>query len=154
MNPMHTNINCSPVMGYELIIYEGKEKGGMRPFKFAESAEGILVRDRKVGPAELALMPKLKVIVRYGVGYDNIDLEAARERSVRVANVQGYANHSVSDHALALMFACTRNLQGKRTRILWRSSQERDPGIAKPYPGHHRSWQDRESAGPEGHLPL
>ncbi|MFH0758125.1 MAG: C-terminal binding protein [Bacteroidota bacterium] len=101
-------------LGYELIIYEGEEKGGRRPFEFAGSAEGILVRDRKVGPAEMALMPKLKAIVRYGVGYDNIDLEAARERSIRVSNVQGYASHSVSDHALALMFACTRNLQGKR----------------------------------------
>jgi len=48
------------------------------------------------------------------VGYDNIDLEAARERQIRVANVQGYANHSVSDHAMALMFACTRNLLGNR----------------------------------------
>jgi len=100
--------------GYELIIFQGKEKGGTRLFEFAKDAEGILVRDRKVGPAELELMPHLKAIVRYGVGYDNINLEAARERSIRVANVQGYAIHSVSDHALALMFACTRNLQANR----------------------------------------
>jgi len=97
-------------LGYDLMVYQGEEKEGRSAFEFAKDAEGILVRDRKVGRSELVLMPKLKVIVRYGVGYDNIDLEATRARSIRVANVQGYGNHSVSDHALALMFSCTRNL--------------------------------------------
>ena len=59
-------------------------------------------------------MPDLKAIVRYGVGYDNIDVDAARKKNIRVANVQGYGNHSVSDHALALMYALTRDLEGSR----------------------------------------
>lgn len=100
--------------GYELIIFEGERLSGDQAFQFAKNAEGILVRDRKVGAREMDQMPLLKAIVRYGVGYDNINLEAARERKIRVANVQGYANHSVSDHAMALMFACTRNLMGNR----------------------------------------
>lgn len=49
--------------------------------------------------------------MRYGVGYDNIDLDAASARGILVCNVQGYANHSVSDHALALMLACVRSLR-------------------------------------------
>ncbi len=60
--------------------------------------------------------PNLKAIVRYGVGYDNIDLDAAKRHGVRVANVQGYANHAVSDHALALLLSCSRLLPlGQRT---------------------------------------
>ena len=98
--------------GYELFIARGKEEGGTHPFELARKAAGILVRDTLVGSAELDQMPDLKAIVRYGVGYDNIDLKEAKKRGIRIANVQGYANHSVSDHALGLMFACTRNLQG------------------------------------------
>lgn len=100
--------------GYELIKGTGKKERGSHHFKLARNAEGILVRDTPVGAAELDQMPELKAIVRYGVGYDNIDLEEAKKRGIRIANVQGYANHSVSDHALGLMFACTRNLQGDR----------------------------------------
>ena len=62
----------------------------------------------------LDLMPHIKAIVRYGVGYDNIDVKAAKERNIRVANVQGYGNHSVSDHAMALMYACIRDIEGSR----------------------------------------
>ncbi|MFW6100296.1 MAG: NAD(P)-dependent oxidoreductase, partial [Bacteroidota bacterium] len=48
-------------------------------------------------------------------GYDNVDIEAATRHNVKVANVRGYANHSVSDHALALIYACARGLsQGQK----------------------------------------
>jgi D-3-phosphoglycerate dehydrogenase len=55
-------------------------------------------------------LPKLKAILRYGVGYDNIDIAAVHRHGVRVANVQSYANNSVSDHALALLLGCSRLL--------------------------------------------
>ncbi len=111
--------------GYKLIMGRGKEERGPFPFEFARNAVGILVRDTPVGPAELDQMPHLKAIVRYGVGYDNIDLKEAKKRGIRIANVQGYANHSVSDHALALMFACTRNLQGNQFRVLRETRKRR-----------------------------
>jgi D-3-phosphoglycerate dehydrogenase len=56
------------------------------------------------------MMPRLKAIVRYGVGYDNVDVQVCSDRGVKVANEQGYANHAVSNHALALMFASIRDL--------------------------------------------
>ncbi len=96
--------------GYELILGKGKKERGPLPFEVARNAVGILVRDTPIGAVELDQMLHLKAIVRYGVGYDNIDLQEAKKRGVRIANVQGYANHSVSDHALTLMFACTRNI--------------------------------------------
>jgi len=100
--------------GYELIIYEGPREDKEQIYRFAQDAKGILVRELLIDDRALEIMKAVKVIVRYGVGYDNIDLKACRERSIRVANVQGYANHSVSDHALALMFACTRDVEGSR----------------------------------------
>jgi D-3-phosphoglycerate dehydrogenase len=110
--------------GYELSIGKGKKERGPLPFEFARNALGILVRDTPIGAAELDKMPDLKAIVRYGVGYDNIDLEEAKKRGIRIANVQGYANHSVSDHALALMFACTRNLKGSKFEAFGKPERE------------------------------
>jgi len=100
--------------GYELSIYDGPERDRKEKYEFACEAVGILVRELLIDEKALDSMGQLKAIVRYGIGYDNIDLDACRKRNIRVANVQGYANHSVSDHALALMFACTRDLEGSR----------------------------------------
>ena len=110
--------------GYKLNLGRGKEERGPFPFEFARNAVGILLRDTLVGSDELDQMPALKAIVRYGVGYDNIDLEEAKKRGIRIANIQGYANHSVSDHALALMFACTRNIQGRRNGSFGKPGRE------------------------------
>lgn len=57
-----------------------------------------------------ALDPDLKLIVRYGVGVDNIDLEAATRHGVQVCNVPDYGMNEVSDHALGLMLALVRKL--------------------------------------------
>lgn len=52
-----------------------------------------------------------RAIVRYGVGVDSVDLEAARGRGIRVANVPDYCAEEVSDHALALALALVRKLK-------------------------------------------
>ena len=57
-----------------------------------------------------ALSPELKLIVRYGVGVDNIDLKAATQYGVQVCNVPDYGMNEVSDHALGLMLALVRKL--------------------------------------------
>ena len=57
-----------------------------------------------------ALEPDLKLVVRYGVGVDNIDLEAATRHGVQICNVPDYGMNEVSDHALGLMLALVRKL--------------------------------------------
>ena len=96
--------------GYELTLYQGAENDRDAKIQWCRSAEGLLVRGTRVDDYFLDQCPDLRAIVRYGVGYDNIDIETARRRGIKVANVQGYANHSVSDHALALMYACARGI--------------------------------------------
>lgn len=112
-----------PSHGFELSIYNGPARDREQKYKFASEAVGILVRELWIDERALKLMPRVKAIVRYGVGYDNIDLEACRKRNIRVANVQGYANHSVSDHALALMFSCTRDAEGSKKAAFSRPSR-------------------------------
>ncbi len=57
-----------------------------------------------------AALPDLKLICRYGVGVDNVDLEAASRHHVAVCNVPDYGTFEVADQALALMMAVTRKV--------------------------------------------
>ena len=101
--------------GFELEIWTGDKDDVAGKTAFASDADGLLIRWTLVNDQFLAEMKSLKAIVRYGVGYDNIDLDAVSRTGVKVANVQGYGNHAVSDHALALMYACNRLLtQGQK----------------------------------------
>lgn len=57
-----------------------------------------------------AALPDLKLICRYGVGVDNVDLEAASRHHVAVCNVPDYGTFEVADQALTLMLAVTRKV--------------------------------------------
>lgn len=94
--------------GYDFQVFDGPRHDLEGKIAFAAGAAGLLVRWSPVDDAFLARLPGVKAVVRYGVGYDNIDLAAAERHGVRVANVQSYANHAVSDHALALLLGCAR----------------------------------------------
>ena len=97
--------------GYHLNIFDGAYDDWQGKIDFAKDAVGVFVRWTVVNDAFFKALPKLQAVVRYGVGYDNIDIEAANNNGIKIANVQGYANHAVSDHALALMFACARSVK-------------------------------------------
>lgn len=71
----------------------------------------ILVRERTVDASVIDACPNLKVVVRYGVGVDNIDLSHAQAQGIYVANVPDYgAETEVSEHALALYLAVQRRI--------------------------------------------
>lgn len=55
-------------------------------------------------------LPDLKLVIRYGVGVNNIDVEAATKLGVQVCNVPDYGMNEVADHAIALMLALTRKI--------------------------------------------
>jgi D-3-phosphoglycerate dehydrogenase len=103
--------------GFELRIYPTYDGEKTDKMEFAKKADGILVRHTRIDEEFLSKMKNLKTVVRYGVGYDNIDIEACTRFGVKVANVQGYANHAVSDHALALIFSCSRALWNTKEQI-------------------------------------
>ena len=76
----------------------------------AADADAILVREGPVTARVIEALKNLKVIARYGVGVDNVDLEAARQRKIYGCIVPNYGNEDVSDHAMALLLACIRTL--------------------------------------------
>lgn len=104
--------------GFDLKIYPTVKGDPSEKKDFSKNAEGILVRQTIIDEDFLAEMKNLKALVRYGVGYDNIDINACNKYGVKVANVQGYANHSVSEHAMALLFSCTRALWDTKSQLL------------------------------------
>ncbi|WP_404427150.1 C-terminal binding protein [Ureibacillus chungkukjangi] len=65
----------------------------------------------------LSQLPHLKLVVRYGVGVNNIDLAAATKYGVQICNVPDYGTHEVADHALALMLTLTRKIT-KMTQLV------------------------------------
>ncbi|MBO9446955.1 C-terminal binding protein [Ruegeria sp. R14_0] len=78
----------------------------------------ILVRERAVDAAVIDACPNLKVVVRYGVGVDNIDLDYAQSRGIYVANVPDYgAENEVSEHALALYLALQRRIPSRDLEV-------------------------------------
>ncbi|MCP9483391.1 C-terminal binding protein [Shimia sp. CNT1-13L.2] len=93
------------------------------PALLALDPVALLVRERTVDAAVLDACPNLKVVVRYGVGVDNIDLDHARARGIKVANVPDYgAEHEVSEHAVALYLAVQRRIatrDGEVRRGAW-----------------------------------
>ena len=63
-----------------------------------------------VGPEELDLLPDLRLVANYGVGYDTVDVAACRERGISVSNTPGVLDAAVADLTLALILACRRHL--------------------------------------------
>lgn len=75
-----------------------------------EDADVIMVGLAKITRKVIKSAKKLKGIVRYGIGVDNIDLNAATERRISVANVPDYCIGTVADHTFALLLALSRNV--------------------------------------------
>jgi D-3-phosphoglycerate dehydrogenase len=76
----------------------------------AKDAAAILVQWAPLTRAVMQELPRCKVIVRYGIGIDNIDLDAARVRGIKVCNVPDYCIDEVADHTLALAMSLARQL--------------------------------------------
>lgn len=76
-------------------------------------ADGVLIRESPLTAAAIDGATRCRVVVRYGVGVDNIDLDAARRRRIAVANVPDYGAEEVAVHAFALLLAVARRLPAR-----------------------------------------
>jgi D-3-phosphoglycerate dehydrogenase / 2-oxoglutarate reductase len=76
----------------------------------AQGAEGLIVQYAPITRAVMEALPQLKVVSRYGVGVDTVDVDAAAALGVAVCNVPDYGTEDVSDHAIALTVALTRGV--------------------------------------------
>ena len=72
--------------------------------------DAVLARTHTFSRAVIEAAPRLKVIARHGVGYDNIDLMACQERGIVVCNAPMSNANAVAEHAIALLLACAHQL--------------------------------------------
>jgi phosphoglycerate dehydrogenase-like enzyme len=89
----------------------------------AECAEvdGLMIMRYAVTPEDLELFPRLRAIVRMGVGYDKIARPAAAARNILVCNVPDYGTTEVADHAMTLALSLRRGV------ILYHERQRQSP---------------------------
>jgi len=73
-------------------------------------AHALIVRSEKVTAEILDALPQLKVVVRAGAGYDNIDIKHARKRGVDVMNTPGANANGVAEEVIAMMLADARHV--------------------------------------------
>ena len=111
--------------GNEVVLLE-KYPGEDELVAAVADAEAMIVRSDKVTARVLDAAPKLKIVVRAGAGFDNVDLAAATAHGVVVENTQGQNSNAVAELAIAMMIFMCRNqftpatgseIQGKRIGI-------------------------------------
>lgn len=102
--------------------------------KACRDADGIIADLAPITAEVIEKLERCRVIARYGVGYDSVDVDAATEKGIYVTNVTGYCSEEVSDHALALLMACVR-----KTNIVDAGVREGRWNIAKKLPVNRMS---------------
>ena len=95
-------------MGHLADIFDLVELDGKPPAEVLPASE--LAGIRAVVAGMMDSLPSLQAIICYGVGYDGIDLAAAKARGIRIANSPGSNAAAVADLAMGLLLAATRRL--------------------------------------------
>ncbi len=94
----------------------------------AQAADALLVQWAPVTAEVLAASPRCKLVVRYGIGFDNIDIAAANDAGVAVCNVPDYCIDEVADHTIAMVLSLSRQLHQVDARVrsgTWRIVPDR-----------------------------
>lgn len=111
--------------GYELVLLE-KYETRQQLLDAVKDADALIIRSDKIDQEVLEVAPRLKIVVRAGAGYDNVDLQAATAHSVCVENTPGQNSNAVAELVFGMTVMAIRNmydgtsgteLKGKRLGI-------------------------------------
>jgi phosphoglycerate dehydrogenase-like enzyme len=99
------------ILGPEVQIIR-RTKTALNQLDPADCAEvdGLMIMRHAVSADDIARFPRLRAVVRMGVGYDKIDRVAAAARNILVCNVPDYGTTEVADHAMALVLSLRRGI--------------------------------------------
>jgi D-3-phosphoglycerate dehydrogenase len=94
--------------GVELMARQCKAEADL--IGLCADADAVITQFARLKAKVILAMRKARAIVRYGIGVDNVDLDAARERGIPVCNVPDYCIDEVADQTLAFILATTRQV--------------------------------------------
>ena len=111
-DPYHKNFHIEKEILAEInaVVKIGHCKTEEDVIKICSDMDGLLVSYVPIGKKVIENLHKCKVIVKYAVGVDNIDLEAATLKKIFVVNVPRYCVEEVSTHTLALLLNLARKI--------------------------------------------
>lgn len=98
----------------ELVVADGTTDGLAA---LGGDADGILNTYLPIDAAIVARLPRCRIIARYGIGVDNIDVAAAAKAGITVTNVPDYSVEEVAAHTLALILAVVRRLSAADRKV-------------------------------------
>jgi D-3-phosphoglycerate dehydrogenase len=76
----------------------------------AKDADIIITEEARITRRVIENLPKCQAIVRYGIGYDTLDVEAATDNGILIINIPDYCFEEVANQAIALILACAKKL--------------------------------------------
>jgi D-3-phosphoglycerate dehydrogenase / 2-oxoglutarate reductase len=82
-----------------------------------EDADAIIVRWLNVTPEIIRRLHRCRIIVRYGVGYDNVHYDAATAKGIMIGHCPHYCLDEVATHALALLLGCIRGIASTHDKL-------------------------------------
>ena len=88
-------------------LYEADNRGA---FLLEHGSKIVGMSGGKIDADLISQMPNLEIIANYGVGYDNVDVEAAHARGIRVTNTPNRLNAAVAELTVGLMVSLARNI--------------------------------------------
>ncbi|MDR2451841.1 MAG: C-terminal binding protein [Candidatus Accumulibacter sp.] len=94
--------------GFEFACLNTREEEAI--IEGARDADGLVVVYAQITEKVIASLDRCKIIVRTGIGYNNIDVEAATRKGIMIANVPDYCAGEVADHAMALLLSLARKV--------------------------------------------
>jgi D-3-phosphoglycerate dehydrogenase len=114
----HVELERAAVAAAGLVLKTAQCRTPGEVIEAAAEAEVLIVQWAPISAEVIAALPRLRAIIRYGIGVDNIDLAAATERNVAVCNIPDYCIDEVADHTVALALSLARQLPQTHVRTL------------------------------------
>jgi D-3-phosphoglycerate dehydrogenase / 2-oxoglutarate reductase len=95
-------------VGAELVVAHGEDRDEV--LRLAAEADGVLTTYFALDADSIRRLRRCRIIARYGIGVDNIDLEAASNAGITVTNVPDYCVEEVATHTVAMLLSLLRRL--------------------------------------------
>jgi D-3-phosphoglycerate dehydrogenase len=123
-------------IGAELFVAQAREEGDL--IRTCKEVDGLINQYSLLTRKVLKNLPKCKVVARFGVGVDSIDIRAATDLGIVVANVPDYCMDEVATQALAMMLALIRKVAFFDQKV---KSGQWDFRQGRPRPPSQNLWE-------------